>query len=138
MVIRPTEEELAAYKFRFWVGILQLAGDGPSHGKYKVKWMSSFVPPQALAAGKQLLEFGVYTYWLPIKTVEILAADVVYTFKSLSARKKIKKRDQLAICKLCGIKLEPSHVEDEQKYLIQISDSPESLTVYSTCNMSFV
>ena len=109
MVIRPTEEELEAYKFRFWVGVL--ADDGPSHGKYKVKWMSSFVPAQALA--DTLLEFGVYNYWLPIKTVEIPAADVVYSFKSLSARKKIKKRDQLAICKLFEIKLEPCHVEDE-------------------------
>jgi hypothetical protein len=75
--------------------------------------MSSFVPPQALAAGKQLLEFGAYTYWLPVKTVEIPANDVVYAFKSLSARKRIKKRDQLAICKLLAIKLEPSHIEKE-------------------------
>jgi hypothetical protein len=109
VVIQPTEEELATYKFRFWVGIL--AEDGPSHGKYKVKWMSSFV--HAADRQQQLLEFGAYSYWLPIKTVEIQAADVVYTFKSLSARKKIKKRDQLAICKLFAIKLEPSHVEDE-------------------------
>ncbi len=97
VVVEPTVDEVEEYGDRFWVG--KLVEDGPERGFFSVKWMKSWNTRKVEGLAP---EFGKYLIWKN-DIVRIRAKDVKYAFGELSAKNKLRKKDEDAIRGLFSI-----------------------------------